>query len=137
MSGPAPREGPSESTDGAGAMPIGDRAGADSEPATASPRLAPSPSIPWPAYRTLELCSSRGGFEAVPLREVRWDLAQVRRRLERARIPVVDARVLLIATLPPAVTIARSGRLLFKTPVAVEATAAFDRLRAVLSGASS
>ncbi|HYA10757.1 MAG TPA: hypothetical protein VEH10_03695 [Thermoplasmata archaeon] len=45
-----------------------------------------------------------------------------------AGVPILDARVMLIASLPPEVTISRSGRLLFKTPDATLARTAFDRL---------
>jgi hypothetical protein len=86
-------------------------------------------------YQPLRLCSQGGGFEAVPSSRAAVDLARVRRALEAEGVPVVDARVLLIATLPPEVTIARSGRLLFKTPDAAEADAAFARLAPILAAA--
>ena len=83
-------------------------------------------------YRRLELCSNRGGFEAIPEPARPIDLAEARRRLERAGIAVVDARVMLIAALEAEVTIARSGRLLFKTRDAQVAERALDRLAAIL-----
>lgn len=67
-------------------------------------------------YRSLRLCAHGGGFEAVPEAVMRLDLPRVRAALEEAGIRVLDARVMLIASLEPEVTIARSGRLLFKTP---------------------
>jgi hypothetical protein len=45
---------------------------------------------------------------------------------------VLDARVMLIASIGPEVTISRAGRLLFKTPDAAEAERAFARLRTIL-----
>lgn len=83
-------------------------------------------------YRTLRLCSSGGGFEAIPDPPRQLDLARVRTVLESARVPVVDARVMLIASLETEVTISRSGRLLFKTRDASAADRAFERLRPIL-----
>jgi hypothetical protein len=79
-------------------------------------------------YRALRLCSNSGGYEAIPEFRRVLDLGQVRARLEAAGIPVLDARVMLIATLPPEVTISRSGRLLFKTTDERGARNALDRL---------
>ena len=66
-------------------------------------------------YRGLRVCRQGGGLEAVadPPRPV--DLGRLRALLEAAGIPVVDAKVLLIAATDPEVTISRAGRLLFKT----------------------
>lgn len=61
------------------------------------------------------------------------DLSRIRTTLESAGIPVLDARVLLIASDRPEVTISRSGRLLFKTDDPAVARAAFDRLSRLLS----
>ena len=83
-------------------------------------------------YRTLRLCASGGGFEAIPEPPRPLDLGRLRSTLEAARIPVVDARVMLIASLDAEVTIARSGRLLFKTRDAAAADRAFARLRPLL-----
>ncbi len=83
-------------------------------------------------YRKLRLCSNNGGFEAIPDPPCPIDLARARDRLAAAEVPVVDARVMLIATLPPEVTISRAGRLLFKTRDAADAEAGFARLRALL-----
>jgi hypothetical protein len=80
-------------------------------------------------YRRLRLCSSGGGFEAVPDPPRRLSLAPLRARLEQDGIRVVDARVMLIADLPPEVTISQNGRLLFKTSDAAVADAAMERLR--------
>ncbi len=83
-------------------------------------------------YRRLRVCSSGGGFEAVPNPPVRLNLADVRRRLEAEGIAVVDARVMLIAGTDPETTLSSNGRMLFKTrdPRAAERT--FERLRALL-----
>jgi hypothetical protein len=83
-------------------------------------------------YRTLRVCSNRGGYEAIPEPPYPLDLAETRRRLEREGIAVVDARVMLIAALDAEVTISRSGRLLFKTQDAGRAESSFRRLAALL-----
>ena len=83
-------------------------------------------------YRRLRLCSNRGGFEAVPEPPRPLDLAWAKARLEAVGIPVLDARVMLIASLGPEVTISRAGRLLFKTQDPEEAERAFARLRSLL-----
>ena len=66
-------------------------------------------------YRSLRLCSSGGGFEAVPEQRLALDLAGIRARLERHGVGVTDARVMLIVALTPELTVSRSGRLLVKT----------------------
>jgi len=83
-------------------------------------------------YRRLQLCSNHGGYEAIPEPPGSLDLRAVREVLEREGIPVIDARVMLIASLEPEVTISRAGRLLFKTHDARAAERAFDRLRELL-----
>lgn len=83
-------------------------------------------------YRRLRLCSNHGGYEAVADPPNRLDLRSVRAALEGAGIPVVDARVMLIATLESEVTISRAGRLLFKTPDPGVAERSFERLRGIL-----
>jgi len=85
-------------------------------------------------YRTLRLCSSGGGFEALPEPPRPVDLARIRAALESAHVPVLDARVMLIATLEVEVTISRAGRLLFKTADPAIADRAFARLRPLLEG---
>lgn len=88
-------------------------------------------------YRRLRLCSSQGGYEAVPDPPEPIDLRRARGILEREGIAVVDARVLLIAALGPDVTISRGGRLLFKTRDPAAAERAFDRLRDLLGLAAA
>lgn len=83
-------------------------------------------------YRTLRLCSSGGGFEAVPRSEQRIDLAGLRSALKTAGIPVVDARVMLIASLEAETTISSGGRILIKTPDAAVADRAFSAVLALL-----
>jgi hypothetical protein len=83
-------------------------------------------------YRRLRLCSNNGGYEAIPEPPHPVDLPRAKALLEREGIPVVDARVMLIASLGPEVTISRAGRLLFKTRDAQEAELAFARLRTLL-----
>ena len=84
-------------------------------------------------YRTLRVCAHGGGYEAIPEPTRRLDLDEARRRLERAGIAVVDARVMLIAALESEVTIARSGRILFKTQDPAVAARTFERLRVLLA----
>jgi hypothetical protein len=83
-------------------------------------------------YRRLRLCSNNGGYEAIPDPPSPLDLARVRATLESEGIPVVDARVMLIVSLDPEVTISRAGRLLFKTRDPRAAELAFERLRTLL-----
>jgi hypothetical protein len=83
-------------------------------------------------YQRLRLCSDRGGYEAVATPPNPLDLRAVKAILEGAAIPVIDARVMLIATLESEVTISRAGRLLFKTRDARLAEREFDRLRELL-----
>ncbi|HXQ49135.1 MAG TPA: hypothetical protein VN842_05110 [Thermoplasmata archaeon] len=86
-------------------------------------------------YRTLRLCSSGGGFEAVPDSPRRLDLRRVRAALEQEGWRVVDARVMLIAQSDPEVTISQNGRLLFKTSDPKVADRVFLRLLPVIEGA--
>ncbi len=83
-------------------------------------------------YRRLRLCSNNGGYEAIPDPPNPLDLRAVRILLEKDGIPLVDARVMLIASLDPEVTISRAGRLLFKTQDPLAAQRAFDHLRHLL-----
>jgi hypothetical protein len=83
-------------------------------------------------YRRLRLCSNNGGYEAIPEPPHPLDLRAVKEALDKEGIPVVDARVMLIATLQSEVTISRAGRLLFKTRDASAAERAFETLRALL-----
>jgi hypothetical protein len=83
-------------------------------------------------YRRLRLCSNNGGYEAIPEPPRTLDLPWVKEVLEKEGIPVIDARVMLIASLEPEVTISRAGRLLFKTRDARAAGQAFERLRILL-----
>lgn len=83
-------------------------------------------------YRTLEVCSNRGGFETVPEPPRPIDLVRARHRLESAGIAVVDARVMLIAALEAEVTISRTGRILLKTPDRAVADRTFAELRRLL-----
>lgn len=83
-------------------------------------------------YQRLRLCSDRGGYEAVATPPNPLDLAEVKAILTAAAIPVIDARVMLIASLESEVTISRGGRLLFKTRDARLAEREFGRLRKLL-----
>jgi hypothetical protein len=83
-------------------------------------------------YRRLRVCSSGGGFEAVPSPPVRLNLANARRLLEAEGVAVVDARVMLIAGTDPETTISANGRMLFKTRDARAAERTFEHLRVLL-----
>jgi len=83
-------------------------------------------------YRRLRLCSNNGGFEALADPPNRIDLPRVKAALEREGVSVVDARVMLIASLEVEVTISRGGRLLFKTRDPRVAESAFERLRSLV-----
>jgi hypothetical protein len=80
-------------------------------------------------YRSLRLCAGGGAFEAVPAPRLSLDLRRVKGTLESHDIPVVDARVMLIAQLEKEVTLSRDGRVLIKTKDNAEAAVIFERLR--------
>lgn|GEM_PF-449074 len=80
-------------------------------------------------YRTLRLCSGRGAFEAVPEPKLELDLAAIAARLRERGVPVTDARVLLLATFECESTIAKDGRILFKTDDPLVAARALVALR--------
>ncbi|HYB78869.1 MAG TPA: hypothetical protein VEG66_03800 [Thermoplasmata archaeon] len=83
-------------------------------------------------YRRLRLCSNRGGYEAIAEPAHPIDLVGAKARFEAVGIPVIDARVMLIAHLDSEVTISRAGRLLFKTQDPRLAERTFERLRSIL-----
>ncbi len=66
----------------------------------------------------------------------RLRLPAVRLALEKEGIPVIDARVMLIAGSDPEVTISQNGRLLIKTPDATTADRTFARLLPLIEKAS-
>ncbi len=80
------------------------------------------------SYSALRLCSGRSAFEAIPTPRRSLDLAEVRGRLRSEGIPVIDARVMLIAGDRQEVTIGRDGRILIKIPRAEEAQRLFERV---------
>jgi hypothetical protein len=84
------------------------------------------------AYYSLRLCAGGGAFEAVPAPRLALDLHRVKGTLESHDIPVVDARVMLIAQLEREVTLSRDGRVLIKTKDTSEASKIFEQLRALL-----
>jgi hypothetical protein len=83
-------------------------------------------------YYTLRLCASRGAFEAIPDPPRTVDLKRIRAQLEATGVPVVDARVMLIAQLEREVTFGRDGRVLIKSQDPKEAQRLFDSLRPLL-----
>lgn len=83
-------------------------------------------------YYSLRLCAGGGAYEAVPAPRLSLDLSRMRSALEASQIPVVDARVMLIAQLGREVTLSRDGRVLIKTRDTQEAAAIFERLRGLL-----
>ena len=86
-------------------------------------------------YYNLRLCAGRGAFEAIPRPRLEVDLGQVRRRLEAKGVPVVDARVLLIAQLGQEVTVSRDGRVLIKCHDLEEARRLFHELQSTVAPA--
>jgi hypothetical protein len=80
------------------------------------------------SYSALRLCSGRSAFEAVPRPRRSLDLAEVQARLRSEGVPVIDARVMLIAGERQEVTIGRDGRILIKIPEAEEAQRLFERV---------
>lgn len=84
-------------------------------------------------YYSLRLCAGGGAFEAVPAPRLNLDLRGAKETLEAHDIPVVDARVMLIAQLGREVTLSRDGRVLIKTKDGDEATTIFERLRELLT----
>jgi hypothetical protein len=87
-------------------------------------------------YRKLRLCSSGGGYEAVPDIPRRVDLTRIRVALEADGLRVVDARVMLIAGEDPEVTISQNGRVLFKTSDPSVADRAFGRYLPLIEAAT-
>ena len=83
-------------------------------------------------YYSLRLCAGGGAFEAVPAPRISLDLGRVRTTLEAAKVPVVDARVMLILQLDREVTLSRDGRVLIKTKDPEQAAAIFARLGRLL-----
>lgn len=83
-------------------------------------------------YHTLRLCASRGAFEAIPDPPRRLDLTQLKAQLEASGIPVVDARVMLIARMESEVTFGRDGRVLIKSQDPVAAGKLFASLKGLL-----
>ncbi len=83
-------------------------------------------------YYSLRLCAGGGAFEAVPAPRLTLDLRRAKSTLESHAIPVVDARVMLIAQLQREVTLSRDGRVLIKTRDTAEAAAIFEQLRGLL-----
>jgi hypothetical protein len=83
-------------------------------------------------YYSLRLCAGGGAYEAVPAPRLSLDLRRVRSMLESEAVPVVDARVMLIAQLGREVTLSRDGRVLIKTRDPAEAERIFARIRSLL-----
>ncbi len=81
------------------------------------------------SYSTVRLCSGGGGYEAIPEPKLKLDLVAIRGRLEAEKIPVIDARVMLIVALEREVTISRDGRVLIKSRDPAEARRLFDDLQ--------
>jgi len=89
-----------------------------------SPRSSSAP----PLYETVRLCSGKGSYEALPRRDCTFDLERARHLLESEGIPVIDARVMLIVSTQPEMTVSRNGRILIKTRDPHEAERALDSL---------
>ncbi len=83
-------------------------------------------------YYSLRLCAGGGAFEAIPAPRLSLDLGKARTALETARVPVIDARVMLILQLDREVTLSRDGRVLIKTRDPEQAASIFARLGRLL-----
>jgi hypothetical protein len=83
-------------------------------------------------YYTLRLCASRGAYEAIPENPRTLDLAVVKARLQASGIPVIDARVMLIAQMECEVTFGRDGRVLIKSQNPGQAERLFASLKSLL-----
>ena len=83
----------------------------------------PDDGVGRPRYRSVRLCSSGGGFEAIPERRAALDLGSIAERLRTTGLGVVDARVMLIVATVPELTLSRDGRILVKTSDAARAEA--------------
>ncbi|MGI0131988.1 MAG: hypothetical protein ACREDK_02665 [Thermoplasmata archaeon] len=83
-------------------------------------------------YTTLKLCSNGGAFEATPRPRLMVDLEKARRDLTAKGVSVVDARVMLIVSLVPELTLGRDGRVVIKTRDATAAERAFQELAAIV-----
>lgn len=90
------------------------------------------------AGHTVELCTSRGGFEVTPRQPRELDLSEQAERFEDAEMPIVtDAGVLLVVDAGPCeVSVFESGRLLAKTEEPSDARQAARRVLDVLEGSA-
>jgi hypothetical protein len=88
-------------------------------------------------YSTVRLCSGGGAYEAIPEPKLKLDLGAVRARLEAEKVPVVDARVMLIVALEREVTISRDGRILIKSRDPEQARRLFEEVRARIEPAAA
>ncbi len=87
-------------------------------------------------YSELRLCSNRAAFEAIPNPRRPVDLSAVRARIDSEGVPVIDARVMLIAGDAQEVTISRDGRILIKLKDADAARRMFVRALAWVEGST-
>ncbi|HVL48634.1 MAG TPA: hypothetical protein VM889_08770 [Candidatus Thermoplasmatota archaeon] len=73
---------------------------------------------PAPRYSVLELCRNRAGYEAVPEKRMRLDLARVQATLERSGFTTLaNAGIILVAKVGPVeMSVFESGKILVKTP---------------------
>jgi len=90
--------------------------------------VTPRSSSVSPVYETVRLCSGKGSYEALPRRGYTFDLERARHLLESEGIPVTNARVMLIVSTKPEITLSRNGRILIKTRDPREAERALDSL---------
>jgi hypothetical protein len=80
-------------------------------------------------YSTVRLCTGGGAYEAIPEPKLTLDLPALRAKLEAEKVPVIDARVMLIIALEREVTISRDGRILIKSRDPAQAQRLFEELR--------
>ena len=87
------------------------------------------------SYSALKLCSGRSAYEAIPTPRRSLDLARFGPGSESEGVPVIDARVMLIAGTRQEVTIGRDGRILIKLAQQADADRLFDRVQGWIDGA--
>jgi hypothetical protein len=79
-------------------------------------------------YREIRLCSGKGSYEAIPRRKLELDLLKLKALLERSGLSVLDARVMLLVSGVPEMTVLRDARLLVKSRDRAQAEQAVGRL---------
>lgn len=87
-------------------------------------------------YKEIRLCSGKGSYEAIPIRKLKLDLEALKAEFESDGKEVLDARVMLIVSGNPEVTVMRDGRLLIKSRDESVALATVDTLKTMVEHCS-